>query len=261
MIAPRSRHGQRDRRPSSARTRKVSHLSVLSKLSPYSSMVAPLAPLDAGTGLTRDPLAPLHDPLGPLAPRPASAPAVPALGRAPWPIAVSDLLAIAAVPSPGSRRSLQFPQRAGLAPPILLSARHQSPRSTGMPTFHPALRPHLDAWLRLGSARATPGAASSPLLVSTAAGSSTGRLPPPAARCRARCPSSSPAAAACRSLSYSRATSSSSRTPTPPAYRTTAYVGDGKFIHAADDSTGVVLTPMQSAYWAQRFAGAIRVVE
>jgi cell wall-associated NlpC family hydrolase len=39
------------------------------------------------------------------------------------------------------------------------------------------------------------------------------------------------------------------------------YVGDGKFIHAADESTGVVLTPVRSAYWEQRFAGAIRVLD
>jgi cell wall-associated NlpC family hydrolase len=39
------------------------------------------------------------------------------------------------------------------------------------------------------------------------------------------------------------------------------YVGDGKFIHAADESTGVVLTPVRSAYWEQHFAGAIRVLD
>ncbi|HZR97059.1 MAG TPA: C40 family peptidase [Chloroflexota bacterium] len=39
------------------------------------------------------------------------------------------------------------------------------------------------------------------------------------------------------------------------------YVGDGKFIHAADESTGVVLTPVHSAYWEQHFAGAIRVLD
>jgi cell wall-associated NlpC family hydrolase len=39
------------------------------------------------------------------------------------------------------------------------------------------------------------------------------------------------------------------------------YVGDGKFIHAADESTGVVLTPVRTAYWEQHFAGAIRVLD
>jgi cell wall-associated NlpC family hydrolase len=38
------------------------------------------------------------------------------------------------------------------------------------------------------------------------------------------------------------------------------YVGDGKFIHAADESTGVVLTPLASAYWDQRYAGAVRII-
>jgi cell wall-associated NlpC family hydrolase len=38
-------------------------------------------------------------------------------------------------------------------------------------------------------------------------------------------------------------------------------VGDGKFIHAADESTGVVLTPLGSAYWEQHYAGAVRVVD
>src|SRR5579883_1537238 len=39
------------------------------------------------------------------------------------------------------------------------------------------------------------------------------------------------------------------------------YVGDGRFIHAADESTGVVLTPVHTAYWEQHFAGAIRILE
>jgi cell wall-associated NlpC family hydrolase len=39
------------------------------------------------------------------------------------------------------------------------------------------------------------------------------------------------------------------------------YVGEGKFIHAADESTGVVLTPVRSTYWEQHFAGAVRVLE
>jgi cell wall-associated NlpC family hydrolase len=39
------------------------------------------------------------------------------------------------------------------------------------------------------------------------------------------------------------------------------YVGEGKFVHAADESTGVVLTAVHSAYWEQHFAGAIRILE
>jgi cell wall-associated NlpC family hydrolase len=39
------------------------------------------------------------------------------------------------------------------------------------------------------------------------------------------------------------------------------YVGDDKFIHVADESIGVVLTPLHSAYWEQHFAGAVRITE
>jgi cell wall-associated NlpC family hydrolase len=39
------------------------------------------------------------------------------------------------------------------------------------------------------------------------------------------------------------------------------YLGDGRFIHAVDESTGVAVTPMNSAYWEQRYVGAVRVVE
>jgi cell wall-associated NlpC family hydrolase len=39
------------------------------------------------------------------------------------------------------------------------------------------------------------------------------------------------------------------------------YVGDGKFIHAVDESTGVAITPINSAYWAERYYGAVRVMD
>jgi cell wall-associated NlpC family hydrolase len=39
------------------------------------------------------------------------------------------------------------------------------------------------------------------------------------------------------------------------------YLGDGRFIHAADESTGVVLTMLSAAYWDQRYAGAVRIVD
>ncbi len=39
------------------------------------------------------------------------------------------------------------------------------------------------------------------------------------------------------------------------------YIGDGKFIHAVDESTGVAITPLNSAYWEQRYVGAVRVVD
>jgi len=39
------------------------------------------------------------------------------------------------------------------------------------------------------------------------------------------------------------------------------YLGEGKFIHAVDESTGVAITPVNSAYWEQRFVAAVRVVE
>jgi cell wall-associated NlpC family hydrolase len=39
------------------------------------------------------------------------------------------------------------------------------------------------------------------------------------------------------------------------------YLGDGKFIHAVDESTGVAITPVNSSYWDQRFVAAVRVVE
>jgi cell wall-associated NlpC family hydrolase len=39
------------------------------------------------------------------------------------------------------------------------------------------------------------------------------------------------------------------------------YIGDGKFIHAVDESTGVAITALNSAYWAERFSGAVRPME
>jgi cell wall-associated NlpC family hydrolase len=37
------------------------------------------------------------------------------------------------------------------------------------------------------------------------------------------------------------------------------YIGGGKFIHASDETTGVVITSLSSAYWASRYSGATRV--
>jgi cell wall-associated NlpC family hydrolase len=37
------------------------------------------------------------------------------------------------------------------------------------------------------------------------------------------------------------------------------YVGNGKFVHAADYSTGVELSDLWSSYWAAHYAGATRV--
>ena len=39
------------------------------------------------------------------------------------------------------------------------------------------------------------------------------------------------------------------------------YIGDGKFIHAVDESTGVAITPLNSAYWEQRYVGAVRIID
>jgi cell wall-associated NlpC family hydrolase len=39
------------------------------------------------------------------------------------------------------------------------------------------------------------------------------------------------------------------------------YIGDGKFIHAVDESTGVAVTPLDSAYWRERYSGAVHVVD
>lgn len=39
------------------------------------------------------------------------------------------------------------------------------------------------------------------------------------------------------------------------------YIGDGKFIHAVDESVGVAITPLNSAYWESRYAGAVHIVD
>jgi cell wall-associated NlpC family hydrolase len=39
------------------------------------------------------------------------------------------------------------------------------------------------------------------------------------------------------------------------------YIGDGKFIHAVDESTGVAITPLNAAYWQERYVGAVRVMD
>src|SRR4051812_5829615 len=39
------------------------------------------------------------------------------------------------------------------------------------------------------------------------------------------------------------------------------YVGGGKSVHAVDEATGVATTFLNSSYWEQRYAGAIRLVE
>jgi cell wall-associated NlpC family hydrolase len=39
------------------------------------------------------------------------------------------------------------------------------------------------------------------------------------------------------------------------------YIGDGKFIHAVDESVGVAITPLLSAYWEQRYVGAVRIID
>lgn len=37
------------------------------------------------------------------------------------------------------------------------------------------------------------------------------------------------------------------------------YVGDGKFVHAADEASGVAVSRLEDAYWASRYFGATRV--
>jgi cell wall-associated NlpC family hydrolase len=39
------------------------------------------------------------------------------------------------------------------------------------------------------------------------------------------------------------------------------YIGDRKMIHAVDESTGVAITPVDSAYWDQRFVTAVRFMD
>lgn len=36
------------------------------------------------------------------------------------------------------------------------------------------------------------------------------------------------------------------------------YIGGGKFVHAENESTGVVVSSMNTAYWASRYSGAVR---
>jgi cell wall-associated NlpC family hydrolase len=38
------------------------------------------------------------------------------------------------------------------------------------------------------------------------------------------------------------------------------YVGDGEFVHAADERHGVVLSPLWDDYWGPRLVGATRAV-
>lgn len=37
------------------------------------------------------------------------------------------------------------------------------------------------------------------------------------------------------------------------------YVGNGKFIHAQNESTGVLISSMWTAYWASRYTTAVRL--
>lgn len=37
------------------------------------------------------------------------------------------------------------------------------------------------------------------------------------------------------------------------------YIGDGKFVHANDPSTGVIVSRLDNSYWASHWAGATRV--
>jgi cell wall-associated NlpC family hydrolase len=39
------------------------------------------------------------------------------------------------------------------------------------------------------------------------------------------------------------------------------YIGDRKMVHAVDESTGVAITPVDSAYWDQRFVTAVRIMD
>lgn len=38
------------------------------------------------------------------------------------------------------------------------------------------------------------------------------------------------------------------------------YAGDGTFVHAENEDTGVTVTPMDAAYWSARYVGARRIV-
>lgn len=39
------------------------------------------------------------------------------------------------------------------------------------------------------------------------------------------------------------------------------YVGDGKIVHAVDESTGVASSVLGAAYWSERYVGAVRVAD
>ncbi|HLH25171.1 MAG TPA: C40 family peptidase [Chloroflexota bacterium] len=52
-----------------------------------------------------------------------------------------------------------------------------------------------------------------------------------------------------------------SDTYTPGLSHDGIYLGDGQFIHAVDESTGVAITRLNSAYWSERFYAAVRPLE
>ncbi|HLI29030.1 MAG TPA: NlpC/P60 family protein [Chloroflexota bacterium] len=50
-------------------------------------------------------------------------------------------------------------------------------------------------------------------------------------------------------------------TYTPGLSHNGIYIGDGKFIHAVDESVGVAITPLNTPYWEQRYVGAVRIID
>ena len=44
-----------------------------------------------------------------------------------------------------------------------------------------------------------------------------------------------------------------------PAYHVAIYIGNGKFIHAQNESTGVVISDLSSTYYSSRWYGARRI--
>jgi cell wall-associated NlpC family hydrolase len=52
-----------------------------------------------------------------------------------------------------------------------------------------------------------------------------------------------------------------SDTYTPGLSHNAIWVGDGSFVHAADESTGIVTTRLSTAYWEQKLTAAVRYVE